>query len=151
MKKSELTADLNHQAGDQRCLVPTESVLTAGSNTVHVHAMFHFDVHETTASACQLQVECLSPVMQVQFAAASICKLSWNTQTAVLNTDDAPAGSHSAAGRILTNHSPDLQYSGQLCHFAEEFFAACFPQDILLKMFDPSLLFVLKRTETSLH
>ena len=63
MKKSELTADLNHQAGDQRCLMPTESVLTAGSNTVHVHAMFHFDVHEIIASACQLLVEYLSPVM----------------------------------------------------------------------------------------
>ena len=58
MKKSELTADLNHQAGDQLCLMPTGYVLTAGSNTVHVHAMFHFDVHEITASACQFQVEC---------------------------------------------------------------------------------------------
>ena len=151
MKKFELTADLNHQAGDQLCLMPTGSVLTAGSNTVHVHAMFRFDVHEITASACQLQVEYLSPVMQVQFVAASICTLSWNTQTAVLNTDDVPAGSHSAAGRTLTNHSPDLQYVWQLFYFAEEFFAACFPQDILWMIFDPSLFFLLEQTENSLH
>ena len=130
MKKFELTADLNHQAGDQRCLVLTESVLTAGSNTVHVHAMFRFDVHEITASACQLQVEYLIPVIQVQFAAASICRLSWNTQTAVLNTDDVPVGSHSAAGRTLINYSQDLHYVSDLCYFAEEFFAECFPQDI---------------------
>ena len=130
MKKSELTADLNHQTGNQLCLMPTGSVLTAGSNTVHVHAMFRFDVHEITASACQLQVEYLIHVIQVQFAAASICRLSWNTQTAVLNTDDVPAGSHSVAGKNLTNHYPNLRYGSDLCHFAGEFFAVCFPQDV---------------------
>ena len=37
LKKSELRADFGHQAGDQQCLMLTESVLIAGSNSVHVH------------------------------------------------------------------------------------------------------------------
>ena len=104
-----MIVDLEYSAVHQQCLMPTESVLTAGLSTVHVHAVFQFDLCEIIAFACQLQVECLCPVMQVQFAAASICKRSWNIQTDALNTDDAPVEFHSAVERILTSHYLHLE------------------------------------------